>query len=70
MKNHKINIKSLNKFIGVKFSNLFPDLMYEGYGDYESNELDILYELENYGIKSILTITINLIIEIFGKLKI
>ena len=58
MVNNKINIESLDEFIGYKFSNLFPDLMYEGYGDCESNKLDILYELENYGIKSILDLEV------------
>ena len=27
--------------------------MYEGFGDFESNQFDLLYEMENYGLKRI-----------------
>ncbi|MDR6967309.1 hypothetical protein J2X31_001316 [Flavobacterium arsenatis] len=37
----------------MRFSELFPHLMYEGFGDVESNQMDILYELENYGLEKI-----------------
>jgi hypothetical protein len=48
-----LQISDLNSFMANRFSKLFPDLMYEGYGDYESNQIDILYEIENYGIETI-----------------
>jgi|GEM_PF-2254545 len=51
--NLEISIDTLNKFLHQKFSGLFPDFIYEGYGDYESNQMDILYEVENYGLKTI-----------------
>lgn len=49
----EINISDLNTFLNNTFLKPYPDLIYEGYGDYESNEIDILYEIENYGIKDI-----------------
>ncbi|MFH7002342.1 hypothetical protein [Flavobacterium bizetiae] len=49
----EINISDLNTFLNNRFLKPYPDLIYEGYGDYESNEIDILYEIENYGIKNI-----------------
>lgn len=49
----EINISNLNAFLENTFLKPYPDLIYEGYGDYESNEIDILYEIENYGIKDI-----------------
>lgn len=49
----EINISDLSTFLNNTFLKPYPDLIYEGYGDYESNEIDILYEIENYGIKDI-----------------
>ncbi|MBE0393911.1 hypothetical protein BJQ96_03784 [Flavobacterium sp. PL0002] len=53
MKNTEINITDLKEFLKLKFSKLIPDFIYEGFGDYDSNEIDILYELEKYGITNI-----------------
>ncbi|WP_192502050.1 hypothetical protein [Flavobacterium sp. PL002] len=43
----------MKEFLKLKFSKLIPDFIYEGFGDYDSNEIDILYELEKYGITNI-----------------
>jgi len=49
----KISVDTINKFLPKRFSILFPDYMYPGYGDYQSNESDLLWEMEDYGLTSI-----------------
>jgi hypothetical protein len=51
--NKKIGIEHIGKYLRIRFSQLFPHLMYEGFGDVESNQMDILYEMENYGLEKI-----------------
>lgn len=43
----KITIKNLNKYMPLRFSDLAPDYLYEGYGDTITNEDEIIFELNN-----------------------
>ena len=48
-----ISIKSLNKYLPKRFSVLLPNNLYSGYGDCYTNELELLWEIEKYGLKYI-----------------